>query len=1419
MVAGTIVLNTAPGRRALKRWTENTVGGLIDGRVTIGSVNLSVFGSLDIRDIAFTMPGGAPAIQVERLRAGFGLRDLLRGRFRFAHVTLVRPVIVLEQAVDGHWNLEHLFKMKDQPPGPHTRRPLVDLRDLTIADGMITIREQPSPGQFRVRVLTAVNGDFARLRPSHPDSVALVGTIRKLAVRIDNPALVLLDTKGDFALDGDSLWFTLEHILLPHSHIDAAGMLRGGGEHPSLDAAINATRFDLADFRGVTTSLPDDGAGRARLHARLTADGGTVIDLADGELRTGRSAAQGKGLFIITPRGDVSVRGMDLVLRPFDLALLAPYVDSLPARGLVRGRLRGTGPMTDLLVDADLDWADENTPGAPNNHVDGRGRIALGGPAELVFRGFAARRLDFDLGTIRHFAPSVLLAGRLHAQGTLTGPWRDAQFNGAIQHTGPGALASALHGGLRLGLADPVRVDADLVVDSLSLDLLRLTYPDIPLHDVMRGRVALHGPLTALVVDASLWGPVGVIGARGTIGVLESDVTLALGGSFDSLDLRRFQPSAPPTALSGIWRADLRVPIDSASAAVGTASVDSLTGNVADVVISDGAIPIRFAPERMSVEAARLAFMGGTATMNGGLGRGGRDAVMDFAVHADTLGYLEPLLRWASHQTGDTASVALEGAGRIEGRISGTTDAWTIDAELFVYGVTVAGSNSRTIRGRGRVAGGAHGYAVAAQVTADQLSVAGLTYAPLELTFNGPMDSLTVRASAAFTPGSSVHAQATVRGDSLLRLVHVDSMVLVLPTRTWTLAEPGTVRITPAGITLDTLELREGSGAGFVRAQGSLPLHGGIADFTAAFDSVSMTDIYTLTQRDASGIRGAVNGTLRVSGPVETPTMEARVALSDGGVTDYRLPLFQVLARYTDRRLTLKGGLWRDSMQFVTINGSLPLDLALTPVAHRQLPGTIAIVAKADSLDMSVIASLTDLFTNTTGRMALDVRIGGTWDDSRLSGFVDIVDGAMTIPALGARYTAIDARFELADSTVRVVRGQLHGGNGVLNLSGRAVFAELAHPKLDVTLQMSRFAAFDIREFGAFTGSGSLHLGGRFPAGVLTGAVTVDAGYLQFADLVQKRIVSLNDPEFRALVDSNLARSSGLEPGAKTIFMDSLRVDSVSVTMGNDVWLRSGEANIQLAGDFVVDRQIEGNQPRYRLDGTMRAVRGTYRLALGYENSPIALTKEFRVTRGTVRFFGTPDFNPEMDIVAENTVRPVAGAPLTVRVLIGGTLRYPRLTLESDAQPPLTQTEIVSYLVFGRPPSAGTGSEAALLVSVLGSAIGGVGQALVSELGLPLSYLTIVPGSVTTSAGVASTRVEAGVQIGNRTFLTLNAGLCEVLANQLPGAGIEYRFSTRWTIAAAFEPVVQVCGTAASLSGVTSRYQFGVDLNWQLGIR
>jgi hypothetical protein len=113
--------------------------------------------------------------------------------------------------------------------------------------------------------------------------------------------------------------------------------------------------------------------------------------------------------------------------------------------------------------------------------------------------------------------------------------------------------------------------------------------------------------------------------------------------------------------------------------------------------------------------------------------------------------------------------------------------------------------------------------------------------------------------------------------------------------------------------------------------------------------------------------------------------------------------------------------------------------------------------------------------------------------------------------------------------------------------------------------------------------------------------------------------------------------------------------------------------------------------------------------------------------------------------------------------------------------------------------------------------VGSLGQGLVSDLGLPLDYLTLTPGAG--RQGFQAARIGAGARIGDRTYLTLTAGLCEVLTSQLIGAGVEYRLSRPFSLAAAFEPVVQECGTSYQLRGLSARYQLSADLNWQQGYR
>ena len=1424
-VAMAALLVTGPGHRALRNLLLDRLGKAVDGTVQIGEVTGALWRAADLHDVVFRDRAGKPVIQLDRARVTYGITDLLRGRIRFSGVTLVHPVVTLEQQEDRHWNIEHLFRTKDKPPNqPPSRRPLVELRDVVLTDGTLIVRELP-PGKhtFHQRTLTGLNATFSRLRPSHPDSTAIEGRFRRLSVKMDDPAIDIRDARGFASLDGDSVKFVLDRIALPNSEAVMSGLVRWDRNRTSVTADIDAGRFTFADARGVVPMLPAEGGGRASLLVTLPGDNSGVVDIRDADVRIGRSYLLGKGTVTVGRRGGVSVRGVDMALRPLDLALLAPYVDSLPARGLVRGTVRGSGSLTNVTFAANLAWDDESVEGAPTNTVDARGRLSLGGREELVFHGVTVHRADFDLNTIHRFAPSIALAGRLRASGTLDGPWKDAQFHGTLYHDGEGDEQSVVRGDLRLGLRDTTHIDAELQVGTLSFALLRRTYPQIPLREPMSGTASIHGPITGLNIGLSLRGTTGTLTATGTVGVRDSVVRVAASGLFDSLDLEQVNPAAPPSALWGRWTANLQVPEDTASPSTGTARVDIQRGRLAGVAVGAGGTQVRLEPGRIEVEYARLAFSGGTINSSGAVGRGaGAASRLAFELRADTVGYLEPLLRWARRESGDSSTVKLDGSGVVTGSIAGTTTAWRLDADAAVSAMDLGSTLGRNLRARGVLARDSSGYAMSLDGSADTLAAAGLVYSPVGLAVSGRPESLTIRANAGFLSRSAVRAAFTLWTDTD-RHIKADSLEVDLPVHRWRLLRPAAAIIAKDVIRLDTVELRSDEGVGYLRASGALP-RSGLADFSLVADSVSLSDVYAVLQKDTSGISGAINAQGSVTGPARAPIIDLRAALSEGRFGDYRLPLFQVLTHYEQQRLTIKGGLWRDSLRLVAVNGSLPVDLSLEPVARRKLPGTLEVVARSDSLDMQVLDPLIDVVTGLSGRMALDVRAQGTWDSPEYEGYVDIAGGRMTVPSLGASYQGIDARLSLQHNVMSVSRMQLGGGNGVLDVGGTITFdsAFSARPRLDLALNFNRFRAINIAEFGGFTGTGQFQLTGPLLGATLTGNAVIDEGYLQFADLVQKRVVSLDDPEFRAMVDSSLTQAD-LAPAAHVIFFDSLRVEGVRLTMGPDVWLRSSEANIQLDGEFVVDRTIEDQLARYRIDGTLHAVRGTYKLVLGLENSLFSITRDFRVTRGTVRFFGTPDFNPEMDIAAEHQARTVQGQPLTVRVLIGGTLLYPTLQLESDARPPLTQTELISYLMFGVPPSSTGGNESQLgLTAVGGSFVTGVGQALASELGLPLSYLTIQTGAghvAGTPAGTSSARIEAGAQLTDKAFLTLNAGLCEVQTSSLLGASLEYRLTNRWTASAAFEPVVQQCGTARNLAGLNSRFQFGFDLFWQSGIR
>jgi translocation and assembly module TamB len=641
--------------------------------------------------------------------------------------------------------------------------------------------------------------------------------------------------------------------------------------------------------------------------------------------------------------------------------------------------------------------------------------------------------------------------------------------------------------------------------------------------------------------------------------------------------------------------------------------------------------------------------------------------------------------------------------------------------------------------------------------------------------------------------------------------LRVDSLAVLLPGGVWFLEHPAALFLGDSAASVHGFVLANAAGPGRVTVEGDLPTRGP-GNASVQLEGFPVAGLYALRQRDTLGVGGSLTATLNVSGPRAAPVYQGSFSLSNGSFGQFRTPFVDGTVNYAGRRLNGSLNLWRAGQPILSVSAHLPLDLALQEVPRRQLSDTLSVRARADSVDLSLLEALTPLVRQVRGALTADLGIRGTWNAPSLNGVIRIVDAGAFIPAVNVRYEGISGRFRHSGDTIRVDSLTVRGGQGRADVSGTVRLEALTRPILDLRIEAQDFRALDLRNFLTITASGRLALTGPVFGAELTGRGTVTSGVWYFADLVRKRVVNIDAPWAATLIDTTLAatiRRQRLSPEFQSVFLDSLRIRDLDLAMGNDVWLRSNEANIQLTGTARASKQGAD----YVLTGTLQAPRGVYRLTIG------PVTRDFTVTRGTVRYFGTPDLNAELDIEARHVVHPVAtgatrGEDVPVLAQIGGTLLVPRLTLRSEGRE-LAQTEIISYLLFGQEQvdlgGDQAGSQQALVSSTLASVYGELERTIVSDLGVPLDYVEIRP--IDPARPWQGTRFAAGLQVGEKTFLVLKAGFCgnQALAvSNAIGASFQFRISPEWRAEAGVEP-----GGCAVSGGSSVTRQVGLDLFWE----
>ncbi|MEO7985196.1 MAG: translocation/assembly module TamB domain-containing protein [Gemmatimonadales bacterium] len=1435
---------TPPGRALLARTVSRMLDEIVIGQVKVGAISGSFLYDLTLEDLVVRDTSGALLADLPRVRVSYRLPNLLAGQVVLSGVQLDHPTIQLIKHRNGRMNYEEVLGLGKGKGGGTS--PLIEFHSVKVNGGALRIAlpwnpskslttqarrdsalaaERAKPGRLieatpeglrKVILLSDLTTRMARLRIATPDHKPFTIDLDSLATRVSDPAVTLRDAVGRVYLRGDSAVFSLSHGALPATTFSGGGAVTWPHDTVLFDFQVNSPQVSLQDLLWVSPDFPAM-TGSGVLVARSETGALTAYDVRDLHLREGTQRIDGDLVALTDKKRGLGFRDMRVTLRDLNLDAARKYIDSLPFYGRLSGSLSGNGYLDAMDIALDWSFADARVPGNPVSLVAGDGVVGTSRDSGLTFSQFNVRRSNVDLRTVRLVAPAVILEGRLAVSGTLDGPLRNIDFDGTARHQDGERPASQAVGTVHLDTRfDTLGLATDVTLDPLSFAGIRRAFPSLTAKGELRGTFRSQGTLSKLQVETALTGELGDIEARGTVVLLPPHWAAEdLLMRFSRLDLSELGGRPLPTRLEG----QLRV----------TGSVDTARAPEADLELALGRGRVRewefdslyargaIHDSVIGVDTAYANWKGAKAMGGGSLGyRSPHTGRMVFSLIADSLIGFDSLLLATTGQARDTSKDARPLGGSASGgvELSGSLDSLQAAGKLDVERFEWQRMRSPAITANVSWIGGARPQ-LSGAVSTDSISVGKLVFRRASVRAEGYADSLDWTAGTTIGDLSRLDGTGGwYRRDSTPAL-RIDTLAASLAAHRYRLQTPVTITLADSAPLVGPVTMLATDGSAVVRTEGRVPGSAPGA-LTVDVQGLDLHDLYALLQRDTTGVAGEMGLVLEVGGTAAAPTLRGLARLSDARFGDFQAPFVQGVVNYEGRRLDANLDLWRTGEDILQVEAHLPLDLAFSGVKNRRLEGPISVRAHTDSVDLGLLEALTPAVTQVHGTLAADVQVEGTWASPRLAGKVEVTGGSMSVPGLGVRFGTVKGGAVLKGDSVVLRDVLLTSGGGRLEATGGLRLEELSRPVLGLKLHAEQFRALDVHSFLTLVGSGDLELRGPVFGSTLTGNLIANSGVLYFADLVNKRIIDLEDPAYADLVDTTLIRRENLGAKFQNRFLDSLRINDLRLSMGSDVWLRSAEANIQLEGSVRVSKAGQDYSPT----GTLTAARGSYTLKIG------PVTRDFSVSRGNVRYLG--DLDAALDIQAQHVVRTVRnGDEIPVIANITGTLYQPKVSLESTFRPPISETDLVSYLITGYPANeaaqVGQGSVLQTGLSYFSSTLSSeLERALIQDFGVPIDLIEIRPG-VSSSAGTAGTltQLAAGWQIGKKTFLTFSAGFCpdfSQLRGRTLGASLEFRFSREWKLQGSVEPTVQSCGSVsanATRFTSTNPYQIGLDILWE----
>lgn len=417
--------------------------------------------------------------------------------------------------------------------------------------------------------------------------------------------------------------------------------------------------------------------------------------------------------------------------------------------------------------------------------------------------------------------------------------------------------------------------------------------------------------------------------------------------------------------------------------------------------------------------------------------------------------------------------------------------------------------------------------------------------------------------------------------------------------------------------------------------------------------------------------------------------------------------------------------------------------------------------AKLDIPDLSPVGLFVPQLANVKGAGEANVSVTGTLVEPQITGTARLRELAAEVPQVGLKLHDGELQADIRPGNALELTGKLSSGPGQVTIDGHTNDAGV----MFVKVQGKNFQAANIPGANV-TIEPDLTFERSPERMILYGRTHIPKAQIDLSKLPRQQSATQASPDVVVIDDDKAIEQSRNVP---------LEVN-VGLTIGkqNTGVAQLGKGDVTLIG-YGLNAQVDGWLDVHERPGEPTTGDGEIRLNGIYK----AYGQDLTIQQGRLLFAGQPINDPQLNLVATRTVDEV-----TAKLTVSGRAQRPQLEVSAD--PAMSQTQALSYLVTGKPINEVGSGEGDLVQSAARSLGGAAGNLLAKGLGKRLGISDI---GVEDNDQVGSA-FTVGQYLSPRLYLSYGVGLFE------PGQilTLRYRISNRFSLEAQQGPVSQKAG-------------------------